>query len=67
MPQFPFCGNQGKGEKEERAGSCFVLIPYGRGMQLDLACAKHSHQAGVACTKQGTLVLLSELTQMSKT
>lgn len=52
MPQFPLCGNQGRGEEEERVGVCLGLTPYGRGMQLDLACAKHFRRADVAWIHQ---------------
>lgn len=60
-PQFPSCGKQGRGEEEERrVGVLLGLTPYGRGMQLDLACAKHFHRADVACIDQSILVLSSE-------
>lgn len=63
MPQFLLCGNQGRGEEEEeeeRVGVCLGFTPYGRGMQLDPACAKHFRRTDIACINQNILVLSSE-------
>lgn len=46
--------------RRRRVGVCLGLTPYGCGMQLDLACAKHFRRADVACIHQNVLVLSSE-------